>query len=128
MIPQRRSQDERTSRLRAIELREGAENHLETLLCRKLDSVGIDYDRRVINSCGYADVVTADTVYEIKNILTHDTLFKAFGQVTLYATALGKPRRVIVGRRAKGNEAMEAVIRSLGVEINVYPWSVAATD
>ena len=96
------------------------EARIEDALCRRLDRAGIVYQRRVRTSCGIADVVTDTTVYEVKNLLTHDVLFKAFGQVTLYAAALTKPHRVIVGRRYPTQDAMCELICGLGVEIDFH--------
>lgn len=97
------------------------EADIEDLLCRWLERGGISYERQVATPCGIADVVTENTVYEVKNLLTREMLFKAFGQVTLYADALGKPRRVIVGYRTKTTAALCEAIRRLGVEIRFAP-------
>lgn len=99
------------------------EREMVDLYCRMLESEGIPYQREVKNACGRADIVTADTVYEVKLDLTRPVLFKAMGQVTMYAAALGKPRRVVIGRALDSDEFEQwrAVVRRTGVLLNVTP-------
>lgn len=99
----------------------GNEQALESRLCRTLDENGISWERQVRTECGIADVVTDEAVYEVKLVLDRSSLFKAYGQVTVYAEALGKKRRVIVGYPVRGLDAMVGAIERLGVEINVVP-------
>lgn len=68
------------------------EHELETKLCRALRARGIHYDRQVRTAFGRADVVTQDTVFEVKLHLTRSTVFAAVGQVTMYAAALNRTR------------------------------------
>lgn len=105
------------ARLKRLE----GEAWLEQKLVETLEKRGVEYQRQVRTVCGIADVVTDDTVYEVKVALTLDILFKAVGQVSMYAEALGRNRRVIAGHRVKGMDDVYAVVRRLGVEINVVP-------
>lgn len=100
-----------------------SELEMELRLCRILDSEGIAYERQVRTPAGVADVVTSQTVYEVKLDLTRSALFKAVGQVTLYAAALKRPRRVIIGRVNDGDafEPLRTLVHSLGIRINVFP-------
>jgi hypothetical protein len=97
-----------------------SEREIEEAWCRLLDSQGIAYRRQVQTSCGVADIVTDDTVYEVKLELNRHSLFKAAGQVTLYAAALRKPRRMIVGYGIDADwyERMRAVVYAAGIFVN----------
>lgn len=99
------------------------EQDFEEMLCYLLESEGISYRRQVRTGCGIADVVTADTVYEVKLELTRPVLFKALGQVTMYAAALRKPRRVIFGRQPDSDdfEELRRIVHLTGVRINAFP-------
>jgi hypothetical protein len=96
---------------------------MEDKLCDLLTDEGISYERQVSTGWGRADVVTDDTVYEVKLDLTQSVLFKAIGQVTLYAAALKKPRRVIWGRMPDSDtmETLRVLAHSQGIRINVFP-------
>lgn len=97
------------------------EQALEDVLVEILDSHGISWQRQVQTKAGRADVVTDTTVYEVKLVLNRPALYHAFGQVTLFAAALGKPRRVIVGYPHRRFQGLIDAIREQGVEINVVP-------
>ncbi len=99
----------------------GNEQALEERLCRTLDDNGIRWDRQLRTEAGIADVVTDEAVYEVKLVLDRSSLFKAYGQVTVYAEVLGRKRRVIVGYPVRGLDAVVEAIERQGVEINVVP-------
>jgi hypothetical protein len=97
-----------------------SEREIEDRWCRYLDSQGVAYRRQVTTPCGRADIVTEEAVYEVKLLLTRGALFKAVGQVTLYAAALNKRRRVIVGVAIDADwfEAIRGVLWSHGIFVN----------
>lgn len=98
--------------------RDPLEADLETTLADRLRALGIrPVDRQVRTRSGIADVVTSDTVYEVKLHLTRVALFQAVGQVSVYARELERPRRVIVGQQTHETDRLAAAIRKLGIEV-----------
>ena len=64
----------------------------------RLKQQGVAFEREV--ACGNgirADLVTADTVIEIKRRLNRGTLYQAYGQGVAYQTLLKKPKLLIIG-------------------------------
>lgn len=101
--------------------RDPREADLEAHLVSRLVRLGIrPVDRQVRTGAGIADVVTPDTVYEVKLYLTRVSLFQAVGQVSVYAACLGKPRRVIAGYYAPGTEALIEAVKLAGVEVELW--------
>lgn len=99
----------------------GLESDVEQLLVDRLEAFGHSVERQVWVGVGRADVVTADAVYEVKRELTRSALFAAIGQVLVYASALGKPRRVVVGLRSKDRvDDLIAQARLAGVEVETW--------
>jgi hypothetical protein len=98
--------------------RDPLEADLERALVRRLEAIGIrTVAQQVRCRAGIADVVTPDTVYEVKLWLTRVSLFQAVGQVSVYARELERPRRVIVGQRAPDTERLANSIRKLGIAV-----------
>lgn len=96
----------------------GRESELEEAYARQLTREGTaNVERQVRVTGGVADIVTDDAVIEVKLWLTRSALFSAVGQVTVYATALEKPRRVVMGYEAGAPDALIGAIRATGVEV-----------
>lgn len=98
--------------------RDPREADLENALVYRLQRLGIrPIERQVKCRAGIADVVTADTVYEVKLSLTRVSLFQAVGQVSVYARELERPNRVIVGQWTNDTDRLAASIRKLGIAV-----------
>lgn len=98
--------------------RDPREADLERVLVRRLNALGVKpLDEQVRCRAGIADVVTADTVYEVKLSLTRVSLFQAVGQVSVYARELERPNRVIVGQWTSETDRLAASIRKLGIQV-----------
>lgn len=76
--------------------------------------------RQVHCQAGIADIVTADTVYEIKLDLSRSSLFSAIGQVSVYARELERPNRVIVGRQTPETGRLIESVRKLGIKVELW--------
>jgi hypothetical protein len=101
--------------------RDPREKDLENTLAYRLKAQGIrPVDRQVRTSAGIADVVTSDTVYEVKLWLTRVSLFQAVGQVSVYARELERPNRVIVGQWTAEADRLAASIRKLGIQVEAW--------
>lgn len=99
---------------------EDIRNHIEAWLKQQ----GISVDREV--TCGNgirADLVTPDTVIEIKKQLNRGAIYQAHGQGVAYQKLLNKPKLLIVGlappSEVKYQEAQRIAenIRTEGVEV-----------
>lgn len=100
--------------------RDPLEADLEWDLAKRLEAAGETVGRQVRTPWGRADIVTADTVYEVKLRLTRVSLFQAVGQVMVYAAGLKKPKRVIYGQRTSETDSLVEGVRSLGIEVEVW--------
>jgi hypothetical protein len=98
--------------------RDPREADLEYALARRLRAFGIrPVEHQVRTAAGIADVVTPDTVYEVKLRLTRVSLFQAVGQVSVYARELERPRRVIAGRWTPETDSLVPSILKLGIRV-----------
>jgi hypothetical protein len=95
----------------------GRESELEEAYARNLTRAGLNVRRQVRTSAGIADIVTDDSVIEVKLWLTRSALLSAAGQVTAYAAVLNKPRRVIFGYEAGASGGLTDALRLSGIEI-----------
>lgn len=99
------------------ELELGIEIELE----HQLLGQGIPVSRQVDCFAGTADIVTPDTIYEIKYTLSGHALFQAIGQVLLYRAAINPAARaVVVGVVDDRTTRLIPLIQSIGVD--VLPW------
>lgn len=74
------------------------EEDIRTYIENWLRQKGIATEREV--ACGNgvrADLVTPDTVIEVKKQLTRGTIYQAYGQGVAYQTLLKKPKLIIIG-------------------------------
>ena len=90
----------------------------------RLKQQGVAFEREV--ACGNgirADLVTPDTVIEIKRRLNRGTLYQAYGQGVAYQKLLNKPKLLIIGlaptSEAKYQEAQRIAenVRAESVEV-----------
>ena len=101
--------------------RDLTEADIEGDVIARLRDAGLHARRQVRVPSGIADIVTATAVYEVKLWLTRDSLFRAIGQVTLYAAELGGDRqRVIIGQRTDETDVMGNSIRKSGITLDAW--------
>lgn len=101
--------------------RDPLEKDLENNLAYRLRAHGIrPVERQVQTRAGIADVVTADTVYEVKLWLNRVSIFQAVGQVSVYARELERPNRVIVGLWTPETDRLAASVRKLGIDLEAW--------
>ena len=66
--------------------------------------------------CGIADVVTNDTIYEVKIAITTTSVQRAIGQLLLYSYSLPNHKMCIVGGSKKINKHTEKRLKEIGIE------------
>lgn len=99
------------------------EKDIETSFANHLENKGIRYRRQVSCAAGIIDILTTDTIYEVKLNLTRDNIFEAVGQAMIYRECVMPwARIVIVGIAAKDTEKLIPYVSSLGIE--VISWNV----
>lgn len=72
---------------------------------------------------GVIDVLTPDTIYEVKSALTRDSMYEAVGQLLVYQAGrgAGAPRRlVLVGRETRETAALVPGLARIGVEVDAW--------
>jgi Holliday junction resolvase-like predicted endonuclease len=101
--------------------RDPREADIEASIVRRLKAQGIKpVEQQVRTLAGIADIVTADTVYEVKLELSRVSLFQAVGQVSVYARELERQHRVIVGQWTKETDRLAASVRKLGIRVEAW--------
>lgn len=98
-----------------------SEEELLRALANDLDRKGVKYDTKVkCDIIGEADLVTSDSIYELKYGPRSDSLFKAIGQALMYREAIGRPltpRILCTLPNSKKVRRMIELAKHLGVEI-----------
>lgn len=97
-----------------------AEKELENAIAAELRRAGHVVEQQVNVGTGIADIVIEDAVIEVKLLLTRSAIHSAIGQVTLYAAALGKPRRIIAGYFVAGTSELLESVKSAGFEVDAW--------
>lgn len=70
------------------------EEQLETKLCEILTSKQISYKRQYHCVSGRIDVMTQDTIYEIKRYITRNSFFEAYGQLNVYNASFERKKKL----------------------------------
>lgn len=109
------------------ELKPLTELDIEEQLVKALQRLGTRCDRQVHLRSGIADVVTAQSVYEVKLVLDRAEVFKAIGQVLVYAEELSKPNRFIVGTRGD-SQAIQQLLPALGIKLIMFDQNTGTFD
>lgn len=102
-----------------------AEADLEWDFVERLRKSGAEVRTQVHCRFGRADIVTANTVYEIKLFLTRQAIFQAIGQATLYAHALGKPNIGVGGQLTAETHRLLPALKERGIAVEL--WDYPAT-
>lgn len=97
-----------------------SEKEIERALVRKLKAQGSHATTQVKCLFGQADVVTDDAIYEIKQILTRETVFQAVGQVLLYRQCINPSARAVIVGANGGIENLVALIEQVGVHVEFW--------
>lgn len=85
-----------------------------------VESLTMPYKQYVSLPFGIIDVLTDDTIYELKTRLTRGDLQQALGQITLYGTMYPKHKKVIVANILKISFELEEAAMKTGVEILIF--------
>lgn len=98
-----------------------AENELEDLICESLQFEGACLERQVYCLAGFADIVTSDTIYELKVTLTRANMFRSVGQVNCYRQCLGNQHSMVIACwQCNLPDELIAQIANMGIEIQVW--------
>lgn len=101
--------------------RDPREADIEANIARRLRAdLALDGPHTLSTQAGIADIVTPDSVYEVKLELSRVSMFQAIGQVSVYARELERPRRVIVGQWTRETERLAVHVRKLGIVVEVW--------
>jgi hypothetical protein len=83
-------------------------------------SLEVPYKEYVKVPFGIVDVLTDDTIYELKHKLNRGDLQQALGQITLYGTYYPKHKKVIVANVLSISFELEEAAIKAGVEIILF--------
>jgi hypothetical protein len=99
------------------------ERETEDALAARLVAHGVPVLRQVRVATGVIDVLTPDTLYEVKTWLTRDSVFEGLGQLMVYQAGRGDGaplRLVLYGRETRETAPMIPVLAGLGVEVELW--------
>ena len=65
----------------------------------------------------WADVVTKDCIYEVKDALNQEVLYKAIGQLFLYRTCLNPKAKLCIVYNSSNVKTMHDYVESLGIKL-----------
>jgi hypothetical protein len=101
---------------------DGGEKHIEEKLATKLEAKGKNPRRQVATEAGVIDIATDDTIYEVKAVLSRDSVFKAVGQLLLYKESHNRSVKnmVITGVPGDGMK-LKPFVNQLGIELEPLP-------
>jgi hypothetical protein len=79
--------------------RQREERQMEDAICESLERTGVVFERQVPCGIGIADIVTECRVYEVKKLLSRQTMFHAVGQALAYSRTFDPVLTpVVIGR------------------------------
>ena len=99
------------------------ERETEDALVAELTEAGVAVMRQVRVATGVIDVLTPDTIYEVKTFLTRESIFEAIGQLMIYQAGRGDgpPLRLVVyGRATRETAFLVPVLAGIGVEVKLW--------
>lgn len=99
------------------------ERETEDALVALLAAQDVAVLRQVRVPTGVIDVLTPDTLYEVKTWLTRDSIFEGLGQLLVYQAGRGEGaplRLVLFGRETRETAALVPVLEQLGVEVQTW--------
>ncbi len=94
------------------------EKQIQEAIEIKLSTQGISLLSRGCQA-GQADIVTSDTIYEVKHILTKTDVFRAIGQVLLYRECINPSANAVLVGVDGGIKSLIPFINQLGVKVEL---------
>ena len=80
-------------------------------------SLGEKFEQYVRTPCGFIDVLTDSTVYELKTTLDNSSAKTALGQILLYSTFAKDRNKIIVANKINASCEIIKTIKGLGISI-----------
>lgn len=96
------------------------ETWLEMQICSRLFAGNRHFQRQVPTDCGIADIVTSESVIEVKLHLRRDNTFKAIGQVIAYRNAIDSSKQAIIVAKSMNVESKTIASFVPGVRVIVW--------
>ena len=100
--------DEHTARAYLLE-------QLEDRLTDHLTRLSILPKRQLRIACGIIDVLTDNTIYELKSVLTNSVLLGGVGQLLIYNQALPRRNLVLVSQTSIASKECLEMASNLGI-------------
>lgn len=98
------------------------EARIENEICAHLEWNGHIVRRQVRCKAGIADIVTIDSIYEVKAVLDQRSIHQALGQVLLYRQCLGvRLMPFIAGPPSTHIHGLKRHLSNLGVAVLEWP-------
>lgn len=94
-----------------------SEQDLELYMTRLLNQKGVHFETQVACEVGIADIVTSDTIYELKERLTRSAFFKAIGQLFCYRQRINPTAKLAIVCSYSDIRNLHQVAEELGIEV-----------
>lgn len=96
------------------------EQSIEEDFCNWLKSIDVQFERQVKCEVGRADIVTKDCIYEVKDVLSNDSLYKAIGQLFLYRACLNPDAKLCIVYNFSDVECVHDYVKSIGIQLLLH--------
>jgi hypothetical protein len=93
------------------------EKKLEDNLYDLLVSKGIKVERQKRCLAGFIDIITETCIYEVKDVLTINTLYKAIGQLLLYRECINSTANAYIIYNRSEVENLHACVKNINIQL-----------
>jgi len=100
--------------------RAGWEEMTETIIGNCLEERGIPFRRQVPADGGIIDLLTAQTIYEVKHRLGRNEVLRGIGQLMVYGLQFPNHSRVLVGAFWGTGYYLRDHARKLGIQVVAF--------
>jgi hypothetical protein len=96
------------------------EDDIETIFDIKLCGEGNRTNRQVRCIGGRIDILSQDTIYEIKRHLTLDKMHEGLGQLIIYSHSYPEHKLVLVGQESSITRTIAQAVQRWGISVCLY--------
>ena len=96
------------------------EYELESDIVKYLQVSGLKPERQVHCDFGIIDILTKESIYEVKKSLNRSSIIKGIGQLLLYSSVYKDRKLVLIGLKHIHTKKYYDVIKNAGIELKIW--------